>query len=203
MIKHNCSNLSKKLFEIKWLFIFLLTMTFFSCESPYKVINENDLRNISIQKTLVKKPKYSIYKAGDSATDPYPNLLVKSNKLYLFNSDCELANDSTIYANINEFLIDENSDNRKDGIWVYSDFYTEGSFVYKTSGVKFSVDSIPRNWKGKLPKQEGIYFYENNTLKMVSKIQSEEKFYETEKDGFYYFPNNGKLFDKINIAKLD
>lgn len=203
MIKHNCSNLSKKLFEIKWLFIFIFTLTLYSCERPYKAINDDDFRKLSIQKTLVKNSKYSIIEVKNTASDSYSRLLVKSNKSYLFDADCELANDSIIHTNIVEFLIDENSDCRKDGIWVYSDFYTEGSFVYKSSGIKFSVDSIPRNWKGKLPKQEGIYFYENNTLKMISKVQSEEQFKEKEKDGFYYFPNNGKLYNKIDITKLN
>lgn len=187
---------------MKKLLIFVIII-FYSCERPYKVINDKELRKHSIQKRLVKKSKYSVYNVGNSISDAYPSLLVKSNKLYLFDADCELANDSIIRTNVVEFLIDENSDNRKDGIWVYSDFYTEGNFIYKTSGIKFGVDSIPRNWKGKLPKEEGIYFYENNTLKMISKVQSEEKFNETEKDGFYYIPNNGKLYDKINIAKLD
>lgn len=195
--------MSKKPFHFKWLFIFLLAITFYSCERPYKVINDDDFRKLSIQKTLVKNSKYSVIEVKNTASDSYTRLLVKSNKLYLFDDDSELANDSIIHTNITEFLIDENSDSRKNGIWVYSDFYTEGNFIYKTSGIKFGVDTIPRNWKGKLPNQEGIYFYENNALKMISKVQSEEKFNETEKDGFYYIPNKGILFDKINIARLD
>lgn len=187
---------------MKKLLIFVIII-FYSCERPYKVINDEDFRKLSIQKTLVKKNKYSVYKVGDSASDEYPNLLVKSKKLYLFNYDCEFVNDSIIHSNNIEFIIDEYSDFRKNGIWVYTDFYTEGSFIFKTNGMKFSSDSIPKNWKGKLPKKEGIYFYENNTLKMISKVQSEEKFKEKRKDDFYYFPNNGKLFNKINITKLD
>lgn len=184
-------------------FLVFFIMVFYSCDKPYKIINDEDFTKLSIQKKLIKNSKYSVYIAGDSVSDPYPNLLVKSNKLYLFDNDCELVNDSIIHYNNLEFIIDEYSDYRKEGIWVYTDFYTEGNFIFKTNGMKFNSDSIPRNWKGKLPKQEGIYYFENNKLKLISKVQSEEEFKKNGKDGFYYIPNNGKLFKKINLAKLD
>ena len=68
--------------------------------------------------------------------------------------------------------------------------------------MKFSVDSIPKNWNKKVPKNEGFYFYKNNSLHLISKEQSEDKFKEYEKDGFYFFPNSGRLYDRINIHKL-
>ena len=69
--------------------------------------------------------------------------------------------------------------------------------------MKFSIDSIPKNWNKKSPTQEGIYFYKNNLLQLFSKEQSEVKFKEKEKNGFYFIPNKGRLFNTLNINELD
>ncbi|MGV7106100.1 hypothetical protein [Flavobacterium sp. U410] len=175
----------------------------YSCDKAYKVISDKDFKKFTVQDTLTNKSNLLVMKIGETIDDEYSRLLVKSNRLYLFESGCELENDSIILSYYPAFIIDEDGEFRKNGIWVYSQFYTEGKFPFHTKGIKFSPDSIPKNWNKKLPTQEGIYFYENNTLKMISKEQSEEKFREKEKDGFYFFPNKGRLFDRINITELD
>jgi hypothetical protein len=189
---------------MKKIFFFLATLFILtSCEKAYKVISNQDFMKLAILDTLVKKPNLLVLKVGDSISDVYPRLLVKSNRLYHFDSECEIQNDSTILSYYPPFIYDYEGEIRKNGIWAYTSFYTKGKFPFETKGMNFSVDSIPKNWNQKVPTQEGIYFFENNSLNLFSNEQSEEKFKEKEKNGFYFFPNKGRLFDKININKLD
>lgn len=92
------------------------------------------------------------------------------------------------------FIIDDQGEFRKNGIWVYAEFYK--------GGIKFNVDSIPKNWNHKIPNDEGIYIYQNSSLVMFSKEQSEEKFNEKKINGFYFIPNKGRLFNRIKIKEL-
>jgi len=188
---------------MKKLLLCIIILSFYSCEKAYEIISDENFKKFTIQDTLVHKTNFMVMKVGKSISDEYPKLLVKSNRLYLFETDCELENDSTILNYYPAFIIDEEGEFRKNGIWVYSEFYTEGKFPFQSNGIKFSVDSIPKNWNKKRPTLEGIYYYENNALKLVSKEQSEEKFKEYKKNGFYFFPNKGRLFNRINISELE
>lgn len=186
--------------------IYLLFSILISCNDKYEEIDNQYFKKLSIQDTLLDNKKVLVIKVGKSISDNYPQLLVKdkeSNRKYLFKEDdCELENDSIIRTYYPAFIYDENGGFRKNGIWVYTKFYTKGTFPFTTKGMEFSVDSVPQNWNKNLPKKEGIYFYKNNFLHILSTEQSEEKFKEKEIDGFYFIPNNGRLFDKINIYKL-
>jgi hypothetical protein len=150
--------------------------------------------------------KVIVMKIVKHTSNDYSYLLVKDKKnsgKYLFkDSECELENDSIIRSYYPAFIYDENGGFRKNGIWVYTKFTKKGTFPFITNSMEFSVDSVPQNWKKGLPKKEGIYLYKNAKLKMISTEQSEEKFKEKKIDGFYFFPNNGRLFDKININQL-
>lgn len=185
-----------------------LLLFFASCNKEYETINETRFRSLSIQDTLLNNKKVVVMKVGDSMTDAYPQLLVKSKhseaqNYYLFKEyDCELQNDSIILSYYPAFIYDEDGGFKKNGIWVYTKFYQKGSFPFTTHGMAFSVDSIPKNWNKELPKKEGIYFYKNNSLQLLSSEQSEEKFKEKELNGFYFIPNKGRLFNKINIYQL-
>lgn len=192
---------------MKKLSIFILSFLFISCDKEYNIINEKDFQALSIQDTLLKNKEVIVMKVGKSISDEYPKLLMKKNQLdsknyYLFKDDCEMLNDSIILSYYSAFIYEDGSGFRKNGIWVYTEFYKEGIFPFTSKGRKFSVDSIPKNWNKKVPKNEGIYFYKNNSLHLISKEQSEDKFKEYEKDGFYFFPNSGRLYDRINIRKL-
>ena len=186
---------------------YLIFSLLISCNEKYDEIDNQDFQTLSIQDTLLNNKKVLVMKVGDSVVDKYPRLLVKvkqSDRKYLFKEyDCELENDSIIRTYYTAFIYDENGGFRENGIWVYTKFYTEGTFPFTTRGMKFSVDSVPQNWKKDLPKKEGIYFYKDNSLVLLSTQQSEEKFKEKEMDGFYFIPNNGRLFDRINIYKLE
>lgn len=181
----------------------MILVMLYSCDKEYEVVSDEQYQKFAIQDTLVTKLNLLVLKVGNSVSDSYPRLLVKSNRLYLFNENCGLQNDSTILSYYPAFMIDSEGEFRKNGLWLYANFYTEGTFPFQTKGIKFSVDSIPKNWTKKVPVKEGIYFYEKNSLKMISKEQSEDKFKEKEKDGFYFFPNSGRLYKKININELD
>ncbi len=183
--------------------IFIAILSLFSCERDYEVISDKDFKKLVIQDTLVNKTNLLVMTVGKSVSDAYSKILVKTDHLYLFGTDCELKNDSTILSYYPAFIIDSYGEFRKNGIWVYAQFYTEGNFPFNKKVIKYSVDSIPETWNEKSPTQEGIYFYENNLLKLLSKEQSEEKFMEKEKNGFYFIPNKGRLFSTININELD
>ena len=187
--------------------IYLLFSILISCNEEYDKIDNGYFKKLSIQDTLLDNKKVIVMKVGDSISDNYPHLLVKekeSDRKYLFKEyDCELENDSIIRSYCAAFIYDENGGFSKNGIWVYTKFYTEGTFPFTTKVMEFSADSVPQNWNKVLPKKEGIYFYKNNSLYTLSTEQSEEKFKEKEMDGFYFIPNNGRLFDKININQLE
>ncbi len=187
----------------KVLFFLVVVSLLTSCKKAYEVISHEDFKKLATQDTLVINRNHLVLSVGDSISDVYPRLLVKSDRLYLFNSECELENDSTILSYYSAFIYDDQVQTRKNGIWVYTSFYTKGKFPFETKGMRFSVDSIPKNWNKKVPTQEGIYFFENNSLNLFSKEQSEKKFKEKEKNGFYFFPNKGRLFDRISINEFD
>lgn len=181
------------------LYLYLAVLICFSCEKSdaYKIIDHEALKKLKVQDTLVENKKVLVTKVLDS---DYPKLLVwdklsnRSNH-YLFDMDCELENDSTIIYYAPPFLVDENGEFQKNGLWVYTKFYRDST--------SFGVDSIPKNKIKKLPQKEGIYFYQNDSLVRLSKDQSEEKFNSIRRNGFYFIPNTGRLFERININQLD
>ncbi|MGJ8660252.1 MAG: hypothetical protein ACSHWV_10400 [Cellulophaga fucicola] len=174
-----------------------------SCNEDYTVISTDQFNKFVVLDTLRSTTESSVYLVGTSATDKSPRILVKNSKMYLFGYDSSFEQDSIVYNYDLAFVIDSNGSFRKNGIWVYSDFYTEGTFPFQTKGIKFNVDSIPPNWRSKVPTTEGIYFYENNVLNRISKEQSNEQFNKIKKDGFYFFPKSGRLYTKINSNKLE
>ncbi|WGD34929.1 hypothetical protein [Olleya sp. YS] len=183
--------------------ILVLVLLIFSCQDDYKIISESDLKKLTIQDTLVNNPSHLIMTVGKSESDEFPKLLLKKRHMYMFDRDFEVANDSTIISYYSAFLIDSDGAFRKNGIWLYAQFKNEGVFPFNSNSIIYSVDSIPKNWNTKRPTTEGIYFYENDSLQLLSKEQSEEKFKEKRKNGFYFIPNKGRLFDKINVNDLE
>lgn len=187
----------------------LLSILLYSCnDTAYEVLGEDDVKHLIIRDTLVSNAKVFVVLAGDSISDEYPNILVRpetsgKGKYYRFDSDTQLENDSILLHYYSAFIIDCEGEFRKNGLWVYTAFTEEGAFPFKSEVMSFSVDSVPKSWKGKLPVREGIYFYENDKLTRIGDEQSEAKFKKKKKDGFYFFPNSGRLFDKININELD
>lgn len=175
-----------------------------SCNGVYEEISDEEFQNLTIQDTLVKNSEVFVFKVGKSSTDKYSNLLVKSKskEYYKFDYDCELENDSIILSYYPAFITDDEGEFRKNGIWVYAKFSSNGTFPLNSDVIEFSPDSIPKNWNKTLPKKEGIYLYKYNALKLISKEQSEEKFKEKKINGFYFFPNKGRLFNRININKI-
>lgn len=188
---------------MKKITILIILLTLFSCNKDYEIINDSDFEKLTVQDTLVNNPNHLIMTVGRSISDEFPKLLLKKRRMYLFNRDYEVKNDSTILSYYSAFLIDSDGAFRKNGIWIYAQFYSEGTFPFNSNSIKFSVDSIPANWNKKRPTTEGIYFYENDSLKLYSREQSEEKFKEKEKTGFYFIPNKGRLFNKINTNDLN
>ena len=179
-----------------------------SCDDlPYKTISKKEVERLVVQDTVVFNKEILITSVGKSVSDPYTNLLLSflqsdHSDQYLFNSDCRVENDSTIIAYSNAFLIDEDGEFRKNGIWVHTKFSTEGTFPFISSSMKFGVDSVP-NYYLKLPTKEGIYFYENDSLILFSQEQSEYQWRQQRKDGFYFIPNKGRFFDRIYIKDLE
>ncbi|MGO4773090.1 hypothetical protein ACEN2I_15615 [Flavobacterium sp. W22_SRS_FK3] len=186
----------------------------YSCDNkynPYQKINLETYSKYIPLDTLLQKENVLITKVQDSKYPIISKILIKkSNSYFIFDTDCYLENDSTIIAYAPPFQSDlDNGSFQKNGIWLYTEFYTEenkkGNSIYEISdsGAKFSVDSLPQNLNLRsLPKSEGIYFFENNSLKQVSAIQSEDAFYKLNKNGFYFLPNTGRLFEHIKISSI-
>ena len=188
--------------------VYFLWALLLSCnEKKYDTISDQYFQTLSIRDTLLDNKKVLVLKVGDSVNDDYTRLLVRnkqSDKKYLFEEDdCVLENDSIILANYTVFIYGEDDVSGKNGLWVYTKFYTKGTFPFTKKGMEFNVDSVPQNWKKEVPTKEGIYFYKNGSLSVLSTEQSDEKFREKEWDGFYFIPNTGRLFDRINIYKLE
>lgn len=184
--------------------ILIALLSLYSCnDEDYEIIDDSDLKELTIQDTLVNNSNHLMMSVGKSISDEYPKLLVKKKHLYLFERDYEIKNDTTILSYYSAFLIDSHGAFRKNGIWIHAKFYNEGIFPFNKKIIEYSVDSIPTNWDEKSPNGEGIYFYENNSLKLHSNEQSEQKFIEQEKTGFYFIPNKGRLFNKTNVSELD
>lgn len=187
-----------KLYHILFLCLLLL-----SCEEDYDIISKNELKQLTVQDTLVQNKDFLVFTVGRSSKDSYPRLLVKKKNLYLFDIDSELKHDTVIQTYYPAFVIDSQGEFRENGIWVYANFYSEGTFPFHTKVIDFSVDSIPATWQGNVPNREGIYFYRNELLQLFSEEQTEESFKEKEIDGFYFIPNSGRLFNTIHISDLE
>ena len=191
---------------MKKLSLVFLAIFLCSCNDTYKTLNEEDVKQLTLKDTLVKNNKVLVMLAGNSPSDEYPNILVRPSgkgNYYLFDSDSALENDSVLLHYYPAFLIDEEGEFRKNGLWVYTTFTTEGTFPFTSDVMSFSVDSVPGNLERKLPTGEGVYYYEKNRLIRVSDEQSEATFKEKKRDGFYFIPNSGRLYDRINMNKLD
>jgi hypothetical protein len=133
-------------------------------------------------------------------------LLVKSKSTkhnYLLNEGWELENDSTLLLYYPPFIVDEYGAFRPNGLWLYAEFNKTGIFPFQSKETHFDVDSMPLSWNKQLPKQEGIYYCERDSLILISKEQSEGGFNENEITGFYFIPNKGRLFDRINIIQFE
>jgi hypothetical protein len=185
----------------------------YSCDNKnnaYQKINLETYSKYIPLDTLLQKENVLITKVQDSKYPIISKILIKKNNSYfIFDTDCYLENDSTIIAYAPPLKSDSDTGSfQRNGIWFYSEHYQDnkkGNSVYSISdvGAKFSVDSVPKNLKIKqLPKSEGIYFFENNSLKQISSIQSEDAFYKLNKNGFYFLPNTGRLFEHIKISSI-
>lgn len=187
---------------MKQVLVSIVFISLLSCNDNYKVISESKLNELFIQDTLVNTLDHTIMTVGRSIDDEFPKLLLNKKRLYLFDRDYEVENDSTILLYDHAFLIDSNGSFRKNGIWIHATFYEEGIFPFNSKNIKYKVDTIPDNWNQERPTQEGIYFFDTNQLSLFSEEQSPEKFKEEEKNGFYFIPNKGRLFNRIAINQL-
>jgi hypothetical protein len=188
---------------LKIMFFSIVLLSIVACDKPYKTLSSKVVSELIIQDTLVYNKDRIILNVLKPTYKNMYLLLLQNNKNYLFDSDCYLENDHTILKYESAFLIDENGSFRKNGLWIYTKYSKEGAFPFTRDVTHFSVDSIPSNFKGNVPKEEGIYFFKSPNLLKVSKEQSNEKFKEKTQNGFYFLPNSGRLFDRIKIDELD
>lgn len=194
--------------------LLFLAIVLFSCSEKNNNYKKVDLETYSEYKTidtLLSKENLLITMGQNSRYPQISQLLCKKDKSYfVFDTNCYLENDSVIIAYAPPLKSDSDTGSfQKNGVWFYSEHYEDnkkGNSVYSVSdvGAKLSVDSVPKNLKIKqLPKSEGIYFFENNTLKQISSSQSEDAFYKLNKNGFYFLPNTGRLFEHIKISSIE
>lgn len=93
-----------------------------------------------------------------------PDLLVKAEHMYWFQTDEVLENDSTLYVYGPPFVIDADGDFQTNGPRAHTEFQWEGVFPFTKDIQFYYVDSLPADWNNALPHDEGIYFYENREL---------------------------------------
>jgi hypothetical protein len=145
---------------MKKLFLFVLPIFLYSCnDTGYEVLGEDDIKRLAIKDTLVKNSKVLVMLAGDSVSDEYPNILVRpetsgKGKYYRFDNDTKLENDSTLLHYYSAFIIDSEGEFRKNGLWVYTTFTTEGTFPFTSSVTSFSVDYVAKGMDDKLTVKE-------------------------------------------------
>jgi len=196
----------------------LIFLTLNSCSNNpdkyYKALTREEYQKYIAIDTLLENKKNLITECKSPLPYPVFTTLVKKigtgNVSYFkLDSDAYLENDSIVIAYASAFKSDESGDMQKDGLWLYAEFYDnenkKGNWFYSISdsGIRFSVDSLPPNYKPEnLPTKEGIYLLKNEKIKMISTEQSEEKFSSLKINGFYFIPNTGRLFKRYNINTI-
>lgn len=203
---------------MKKIYSLLMALILFSCveaNKNYREITEGQYSKFLASDTLVNKTNVLITQFEDSIFKNSHHLLLRKkegneSKYYKLDSGFQIENDSTLFYYASPFT--SNSDGgsfQKNGVWLYVTFFNDknkkGNSIYNTSeaGANFNVDSIPASLKlVSMPKYEGIYFYQKDSLVMVSKEQSEDQFYAQQKNGFYFIPNTGRLFTRVDIKSI-
>jgi len=194
-----------------FIFISFLVCCSVKDQKSYRKINEEDYHKFGVADTLLDKPDVLVTGLKEDNSQLLLRIKRKAGiDYYKLDPDCVIENDSTIIAYAEAFKYEPGDGGfQKNGIWFYARFYSDenkkGNFIYSTSdtGIQFSVDSIPASAKSiALPNSEGIYFYEKDALIRLSREQSEDQFNALQKNGFYFIPNSGRLFKRIDIHSI-
>lgn len=194
---------------MKYTFLTLLVLaTLTSCnhkEPLYMSLTESEYRNVKAQDTIINTGRLLVTCTGTA--DSYNNMdviLVRKTvdgdyEYFQLGTDVYFENTTTLIQYQGFFSSDADGPFKKNGIWVYTDYYND-----KTgNGMNFAVDSLPPVYADrKRPQQQGIYYYRHHKLERLSADQSEETFREIGKDGFYFIPNSGRFFKRYSVAEL-
>ena len=182
----------------------LVTSCDFADQSFYREIGPNVYSEFKPVDTLMEKNGI-IATIGSNHSDSERTLIRTGQKYFILGPDAYFENDSTIIVYDLAYLIDDDGQFRKNGIWFYTKtekHRDEILPIFWNTARFYNVDSIPTGFSGNLPSQEGIYLYENNQLKRASKEQSPDAFDAIGKNGFYFLPNKGRLFERHHIKEI-
>jgi len=176
----------------------------FKGQQYYKRVKEEDVKQYNCGDTLYKTGGTVILKcSGGNGEERL--VLQREGKhrtaYFLLDPFAWFEPDSSVQWYSPAFVTPPDTAGGKQGLWVYVRPYTEmkGNWVHSSgsSGFKFSVDSIPTGLNVAAdPTATGIYFYEKGKVLKISEEQSEQAFFAYGKEGFYFIPGKGWLYEK-------
>jgi hypothetical protein len=195
---------------MRYLFLLPFVMLLCSCfgeQRFYREITAEEYGEMKPIDTLTKKPGLLITRGVSQFYTP-DIFILKNDRYFKLDYDTFPENDSIViwYAPAYSYSEDDHGF-QKDGIWVHTEFTVKRDKIIPImpmNSIQYHVDSLPPGYKDiNRPKAEGIYFYENNRLNLVSKEQSEDAFNGYKKNGFYFIPNSGRLFTRHSINEIN
>jgi hypothetical protein len=197
---------------MRYLFLLPFVMLLCSCfgeQRFYREITAEEYSRFKPVDTLAEKPGLLITKCQDKGEYEFFSYLIhKNDRHFKLDSDAYPENDSAfIWYKPAYVYVSGESEFQKDGIWIHAEFTVKKDKIIPimpVNSIQYHVDSLPPGYKDvNRPKAEGIYFYENNRLNLISKEQSEDAFNGYKKNGFYFIPNSGRLFTRHSINEIN
>lgn len=114
---------------------------------------------------------------------------------YALARNASFLSDSTIVQYTLSLQSDPLSNSFEDGMWFYARF-NKRKITYEANKKPVSASKKPS------VNGEGIYRYEADSLYKVSDQQNDVAFRKVAKEGFYYLPPPGRLFDIYPISEI-
>ncbi|SFN92710.1 hypothetical protein SAMN05428949_3879 [Chitinophaga sp. YR627] len=119
----------------------------------------------------------------------------EQTQYYALARNASFLSDSTIVQYTLSLTSDPLSNSFEDGMWFYARF-NKRKITYEANKKPVSASKKPS------VNGEGIYRYEADSLYKVSDQQNDAAFRKVAKEGFYYLPPPGRLFDIYPISAI-
>jgi hypothetical protein len=156
---------------------------------------------------LYKRDNFILHQGFDLRTNSgnrYQRLVLenigsKSSQYYLFGESAHFENGKIVVYSP-AFSYEKGENNANDGKWFRADFYIKNGL----NGVRFLYDSIPQNHSQlEIDAQnEGIYLFQNDSLKQICSKQTEDCFHSTRIDGTYFLPYPGRFYTTFELIDV-
>lgn len=181
----------------------LITTTAFGRNNFYHKISRKQYGEYRLLDTMISNEAILLCKGNKPPWNSWAEvLLVRTNRegkehyFQLEEDTYYLGGDSFICYAPPFLATTEDGGFQKNGLWVYTHF-EHGARYYKVDSLPENENHIPR------PTGEGIYLFRNGKLELMSQQQSEEQLSGIAIDGFYFFPNTGRMFERHKLGELE